>query len=66
MSLRMQFKDIKRLINTEPYKSAIRNANPSKLLHKYDELVWRSAKANSPFGMYLTYKLFVLAKKLMK
>ena len=66
MSLHMQFKDIKRLINTEPYKSAIRNVNPSKLLHKYDELVWRSAKANSPLGMYLAYKLFVLAKKLMK
>lgn len=66
MSLRQQFKDIKRLIATEPYATAIRTAKPSKLLHKYDELVWRSAKYNSPIGMYLAYQLFVLAKKLGK
>ena len=66
MSLKEQFKDIKRLISQEPYRTAIETANPSKLLHKYDELVWRAAKHNSPLGMYLAYKLFVLAKKLGK
>ena len=63
--LREQFADIKQLIKNEPYASAIRTANPSKLLHKYDELVWRAAKANSPLGMFLAYKLFVIAKKIL-
>lgn len=66
MSLSEQFKDIRRLIETESYKTAIKNVNPTKLLHKYDELVWRSAKANSPLGMWIAYQLFVLAKKLGK
>lgn len=65
MGLREQFKDIKRLISKEPYSTAIKTANSKKLLHRYDELVWRSAKANSPLGMYLSYQLFVLAKKLV-
>lgn len=66
MSLSEQFKDIKRLIKQEPYATAIKEAKPAKLLHKYDELVWRSAKANSPLGMYLSYQLFVIVKKLGK
>lgn len=66
MPFKNQLKDIKNLIATEPYKTAIRRVNPSKLLHKYDELVWRCAKADSPWGMYLSYRLFVLAKKLGK
>ena len=66
MSIRDQFIDIKRLISSEPYATAISTANPQMLLHKYDELVWRSAKANSPLLMYFSYQLFVLAKKLKK
>lgn len=66
MSICEQFKDIKRLIAKEPYATAIKNARPSKLLHKYDELVWRSAKYNSPFAMYVSYLMFVLAKKIGK
>lgn len=66
MSLGEQFKDLKKLIAKEPYATAIRTAKPSKLLHKYDELVWRTAKANSPFGMFISYQMFLLAKKLGK
>lgn len=62
MSLTDQFKDIRQLIAREPYAEAIRDVNPRKLLHKYDELVWRSAKANSAFGMFLAYKLYTLLK----
>ena len=64
MSLRQQFKDIKRLIATEPYATAIKTANPSKLLHKYDELIWNSAKLNSPIGMFIAYQMYTFLKKI--
>ena len=63
MSLKGQFKEIKRLIAQEPYVTSIRTVNPSKLLHKYDELVWRSAKANFPLGMYVAYRIYTILKK---
>lgn len=65
MSIREQFKDIKRLIALEPYATAISRVNRKKLLHKYDELVWCSAKVNSPLGMYFSYQLFRLIKKIL-
>lgn len=61
-SLKEQFNELKHLIAQEPYSTAIKTANPSKLLHKYDELVWRSAKANSPLGMYIAYRIYTIIK----
>lgn len=62
-SLSEQKKMIKNLIGSEPYKSAIKNVEPSKLINQYDLAVWMAAKAGSPSGLQMVYKLFCFLKK---
>lgn len=60
---RAQCAELKALMETEPYRTALREVDESKLHNKYDKLIWQAAKTGSPVGVYLVYKLSVLIKK---
>lgn len=58
-----QYRELKALIKTEPYRMAIKKANVKKLHNSYDKLVWAAAKAGSPRLIRIVYKLSVSLKK---
>lgn len=60
---RAQCKELKALMVSEPYCTAIKEVDKGKLHNKYDKLIWQAAKTGSPTGVYLIYKLSVLIKK---
>ena len=62
-SLKKQRIELKSLIKSEPYNSAIKKVNPKKLINLYDVAVWLMAKLNSGLGMQMVYKLFIMIKK---
>lgn len=51
------------LIKTEPYKSAVKNVEPNKLINQYDLAVWFMAKCGAVTGLQMVYKLFCIVKK---
>ncbi|MBE6924168.1 MAG: glycosyltransferase family 2 protein [Ruminococcaceae bacterium] len=59
-----QYQELKALLSTEPYRSAIAQVEPDKLQNRYDKMLWKAAKAGSPRRVYYVFKLSVLAKKL--
>ena len=59
-----QYKELKALLASEPYAAAIAQVEPDKLQNRYDKLLWKAAKANSPRRIGMVFKLSVLAKKL--
>lgn len=63
MPFRGQLRELKALMDTEPYRTALREVDKSKLHNKYDKLIWQAARTGSPFMVYLVYKLSVLVKK---
>lgn len=62
-SFRAQCKELKALMGSEPYRTALREVDGSKLHNKYDKLIWQATKTGSAFIVYLVYKLSVLIKK---
>ena len=63
-SFRQQCKELKALMGTEPYRTALREVDGSKIHNKYDKLIWKATKTNSAFIVYLVYRLSVLIKKI--
>lgn len=59
-----QYQELKALLSTEPYRSAIAKVDPDKLQNRYDKMLWKAAKSGSPRRIYYVFKLSVLAKKL--
>ena len=62
--LKDQYGELKELLATEPYRSAIRQVQTDKLQNRYDKLLWQAAKANSPLQIHGVFKLSLLAKKI--
>lgn len=65
-SFREQLKELKKLMDQEPYASAIKNADGDKLHNKYDQMVWKAAGAHSSFVIFCVYKMSILAKEIRK
>jgi glycosyltransferase involved in cell wall biosynthesis len=61
-SIKEQKMKLKKLIDSEPYKTAVRNVSPGKLNNLYDLAVWCAAKIKSVLGLQIIYKLFVFQK----
>lgn len=59
-SFRQQCKQLKALLATEPYATAIRELDSEKLRYKYDLLLWKAARKGSALGIWLVYRLFQL------
>lgn len=59
-----QYQELNALLDTEPYRTAIMEAEPKKLQNSYDKLIWQAAKNHSPRQLYLVYKLSVLIKRI--
>ena len=55
-----QCKELKALLETEPYRTAIRELDSTKLRYKYDLLLWKAARKGSALGIWLVYRLFRL------
>ena len=60
--VREQKRQLKRLIKSEPYRSAIKNVDPKKLINEYDQLVWTAAKLGSPDALQGVFKLYTIVK----
>lgn len=59
-----QYQELKALLDSEPYRTAIAQVEPDKLQNRYDKLLWQAAKANSPRLIHGVFNLSVVAKKL--
>lgn len=59
-SFRKQCKELKALLASEPYATAIRELDSSKLRYKYDLMLWKAACKGSAFRIWLVYRLFQL------
>lgn len=61
-SLKDQKKELKELMKAEPYKSAVKNVDPKKLINNYDLAVYTAAKLNSPALLKTIYSLYLRLK----
>jgi hypothetical protein len=59
-----QYQELKTLLASEPYRTAIAQVEPEKLQNRYDKMLWQAAKATSPKRIHFVFQLSVLAKKL--
>jgi glycosyltransferase involved in cell wall biosynthesis len=66
MSFGEQCYDLKKLIDSEPYKTAIENADYNKLANKFDQLVWKMARNKSVLGLYIVYRISIIAHRFKK
>lgn len=57
-----QLKELKALMDKEPYRTAFIEVDPSRIHNNYDKLIWRAAKSHSPRMVYYVYKLSLLIK----
>lgn len=62
-SSKEQAAELKALLENEPYRSAVAQVEPDKLQNRYDKLLWKAAKRNSPTLIHGVFNLSVLAKK---
>ena len=62
-SIKEQKKEFKKLLKQQPYKRAVKAANPKKLINNYDLAVWFMAKLGTVNGLHLVYKVFLILKK---
>lgn len=58
-----QCKELNALMAQEPYCTAIRNVDSSKLHNNYDKLIWQATKTKSATTVYLVYRLSLLIKR---
>ena len=59
-----QSQELKALLASQPYRDAIAQVEPDKLQNRYDKLLYKAAKKNSPALIQGVFNLSVLAKKL--
>lgn len=59
-----QYRELEALLVSEPYRTAIREADPGKLQNRYDELLWKAARTGSGRRIHWVFRLSVLAKNL--
>lgn len=59
-----QYRELEALLETEPYRTAIREADPGKLQNRYDRLLWKAARSGSGWWVHQVFRLSVLAKRL--
>lgn len=60
--LRQQFKELKAVMDREPYAAAIMGAEYNKLHNSYDKSVWIAARTGMPLAVYVVYRLSIIAK----
>lgn len=60
---RAQKAELKKVLDEEPYRMAIRRVSPRHLINAYDQAVWAMARLHSAEGIYLVYRAFCLVKK---
>lgn len=63
-SFNEQCKELRSLMDSEPYATALREAEPDKLHNSYDRLIWYAARNRSPWQLYLVYQLSTIIKKI--
>lgn len=59
-----QCRELKALMKQEPYSTAFRCVDSSRIHNKYDKLIWYSTKTNSPLMVYLVYQLSLVIKRI--
>lgn len=59
-SFRQQCRELKALMNSEPYRTALRELDSSRLRYKYDFLLWKCAGKGWALGIWGVYQLFRL------
>lgn len=59
-SFRAQCKELSALIRSEPYRTALRELDSSKLKHKYDRLLWMASRTGSALAIWGAYQLYRL------
>ena len=59
-SFRKQCAELKALMNSEPYRTAVQELESDKLRYKYDFLLWKAARKSSPLRAWAVYLLFQL------
>ena len=59
-SFLQQCKELKALMNSEPYRTALRELDSSRLRYKYDYLLWKCARKGWSLGVWGVYQLFRL------
>lgn len=64
-SFRESLKELRKMIHTEPYQSAIKNVDRSKLMGPHLLTYW-TARLNWPFGMWMTLRVRRRVKRLLK
>ena len=55
-----QCRELKALIGSEPYATALRELEPERLKYKYDKLLWQAARTGQPLAVWAVYQLFRL------
>lgn len=58
-----QCKELHSLMEQEPYNTAFRCVDSSKLHNNYDKLIWQAAKTHSAIAVYGVYQLSLLIKR---
>lgn len=61
-----QCRELKGLLRSEPYATAIRELEPQKLRYRYDRLLWRAARLRSPVAVWGVYQLYRLMESDVK
>ncbi|EHQ91862.1 glycosyltransferase family 2 protein [Desulfosporosinus youngiae] len=64
-SFRESLKELKKMIHTDPYWSAIKNVESSKLMAPHLLTYW-PARLNWPLGIWLTFRVRRMVKSLLK
>ncbi len=58
-----QLRELRELLRSEPYATAIAQVDGNKLHNNYDKLIWMGAKLRSGLAVYAAYQLSILIKK---
>ncbi|MBQ3216024.1 MAG: glycosyltransferase [Oscillospiraceae bacterium] len=59
-SFRAQRAELKALMASEPYRTALQELDSDKLRYKYDYLLWKAARKGSAWSVWAVYTLFRL------
>lgn len=65
-TLNVRLKELKKLINSEPYRTAVKEVESNKLNPKNHKLVWFGAKLNSSTLIYILFELNNIARKIVR
>ena len=59
-SFRQQCRELKALMNSEPYRTALQELDSSRLRYKYDFLLWKFGRKGNALAVWGVYQLFRL------